>query len=427
MASDSQITCPSCGGFIDVIPGQSKYTCPWCGNDVDLFRLQRQAGAQGTGAQGGQAPSARDIKLIVPFRADENALHSFVLHKAIENDYAPDDILSSGNVESKELLYLPFWEVTGSSEIDWTASFGYDRQEPYTAYETETRGGRTYQKAVTRYRTVTDWRPASGKARASFRARAYAGRDAAPQNVSDMLESGLLGHAAAPFAEAYLAGYSVEPFARTQEECRGRFDAQAYSAEDAEVRRHAQGDRQRDWHHSASRRYDAPQQCVLPLAKAVFSYAGSNYTIFADGVDMRLVSSDPFPRDTKRKGRVSRGFIPFWLSLVAGVVCACAMGIDYAHPAPIVCGVLAAIIYGFMRKSSILKSSRKIRQASLAQKRLDEYQQLGNLSNDEVQSLTSQAVIPKPGLLARTGGDLILIPLLTLAFAGAVMLGFLAF
>ncbi|MDR1039519.1 MAG: hypothetical protein LBR80_05005 [Deltaproteobacteria bacterium] len=417
MAQDSQINCPSCGGFIDVIPGQSKYTCPWCGNEVDLFKLARPTAP-------GAAPGPDDFKLIVPFKADENALHSFVLHKAIENDFAPDDILSAGNVESKELVYLPFWEADGNSEIDWTASFGYDRQEAYTAYETYQRNGRNYTRPVTRYRTVTDWRPASGKARASFTARAYAGADGAPQNVAEMLETGLTGVRAVPFAAAYVTGYSMEPFSKAAGDVRGRMDTQAYAAEDAEVRRHAQGDRQRDWRHSASRSYGEARRCALPLAKAVFSYGGNNYKIFADGATMSLVQTDQFPRDTKRKGRISRGFVPFWLSLVAAVACAALQGIDYVQPIPVVCGLAAPLLYGFLRKSSILGSSRKFRQATLAQKRLDEYQQLGNLSYEEVEKLRGQAVIPPQGLLARTGGDIILLPLLTVICSAAVAFGF---
>ncbi|MDR1314153.1 MAG: hypothetical protein LBQ12_10785, partial [Deltaproteobacteria bacterium] len=423
MANESQISCPSCGGFIDVIPGQAKYACPWCGNSVDLFKLGRPAAAGGTGGQPAAGPG---LELIVPFKADENALHSFVLHKAMENDYAPDDILSAGNVESKELVYLPFWEANGQSEIDWTASFGYDRQEPYTAYETESRNGRTYQKRVTRYRTVTDWRPASGKARANFTVRSYAGGGAAaPPNAVGMLEAGLLGVPSTAYSQAYATGYSMEPFAGGPEEARGRFDQQAYAAEDAEVRSYAQGDRQRDWRHSSNRRYERPRQCVLPLAKAVFSYGGANYNIFADGVEMRLSLADQFPRDTRRKSRVRRGFIPFWITLALGIACACALGVDSPLPGPIIGGGLAALVFGFLRKSSILNSSRKFRQATLAQKRLDEYQQLGNLSYEEVQALTAQAVIPQPGLLSRTGGDPLLLPFLTILFAGAVLLGFL--
>ncbi|MDR2612005.1 MAG: hypothetical protein LBG06_03930 [Deltaproteobacteria bacterium] len=418
MASDTQINCPSCNGFIDVIPGKSKYECPWCGSEVDLFKLKAAAGGDPA------APADGDVKLLVPFKQDEKALHSFVMNTVIQSDDAPDDILSAGNIESKELVYLPCWQVKGTSDIDWTASFGYDRQEPYTAYVTVNRNGRSYSRPVTRYRTVTDWRPASGKARATFTVRAYAG-DGTPRETAEMLETALRGEPSVRYSPAFAAGYSVEPFASSPEDVRGRVEAQVQSIEAGEVLRHAQGDRQRDWRHSSSRSLEPAEKCLLPLARAVFSYGGRNYSIHADGVSFSSVRTDPLPKDVRRAGRIRRGWIPLLLAVAAAAASAAWQGVDYANPWLALGGPAAGLAYALLRKGAILGHSRRFRAATLAQKRLDENQQLGNLPYEEVEALKAQAVPPRMPLLARTGADALLLPALSLALAGAAAAGVL--
>ncbi|MDR3152998.1 MAG: hypothetical protein LBW85_01710 [Deltaproteobacteria bacterium] len=416
MATESQISCPSCGGTIDVIPGQSKYDCPWCGNAVDLFKAQTPAAAAG-------APS--DVQRIVPFKISENDLHALVMHMVIQPDYAPDDILSAGNVESKELLYLPFWQLTGSSDINWTASFGYDRQEPYTDYVTETRNGRTYSRPVTRYRTVTDWRPASGKARADFTVRVYAG-EAQPPPVTGLLENGLLAQQAAAYAPAYVAGYSIEPFAKSPEEVQGRVAELVDPFEASAMMSHAQGDRQRDWQRSSKRTFQDPVRCLMPLARAVFSYKDRNYVICADGVSFASVLTDqPLPVDKSRGSRVQWGFAPLWASLLSGIAAGFATDMEYAHPI-LLAGPALALVFGLLRRSSILGFSRRFRKASLAQKRLDEYMQLGNLSYEEAERLKTEAVLPSKPLLARTGPDPLTLTLLSLTFSAVTAFGFFA-
>lgn len=92
---------------------------------------------------------------------DKDTFLREILIKLGTNNATPVDVVNAEFCDVKESIREAI-VCTAHVEGNCTASIGYDRQEPYTDYETyrEKVGDRyvTCQRAVTKYRTVTDWR-----------------------------------------------------------------------------------------------------------------------------------------------------------------------------------------------------------------------------------------------------------------------------
>ena len=100
----------------------------------------------------------------------DDFLRELIIELGTRNS-TPVDVVDSDFKEVRESIREVI-VCTAQVEGTCTASIGYDRQEPYTDYETyKEKVGDTYvtrQRAVTKYRTVTDWQlfstPYSGEA-----------------------------------------------------------------------------------------------------------------------------------------------------------------------------------------------------------------------------------------------------------------------
>jgi hypothetical protein len=409
MGETTQLLCKSCGANIDIIPGVTKYVCPYCETENYLFESQ--------------APPAqpKDIKHLIYIKAQPKQLHALLLAKMIADDLAPDDILTNSVIQEETIMYVPCYVTRGSFDINWTASFGYDRQESYVAYESYTENGRTRTRPVTRYRTVTDWRPVNGKAQGAFVATAYAGSNISREgkNIVESLPASYL----TPYTPAFVEGYDIEPFTLNPSDVKDTFDNSIRKQEYAAVAAHFQGDRQRDVNYNSKRTTDYTETGLLPIAHGVFSYKDKQYNLWADGYDLSRISCDPFPHDKSRKSKINRGYIPMVLTVAATI--AVSIFIEEFNPYSIL-AFIAGIIYYFLRKSGIIKYSKRIRESTLAQKKLEDIDQIGHLSNEEVTRLQSQTTVPGPPLFGNTGLDFFMIPFLSFLFcAGAVLLSIL--
>ena len=89
----------------------------------------------------------------------DDFLRELIIELGTRNS-TPVDVVDADFKEVKESIREVI-VCTAQVEGTCTASIGYDRQEPYTDYETyKEKVGDTYvtrQRAVTKYRTVTDW------------------------------------------------------------------------------------------------------------------------------------------------------------------------------------------------------------------------------------------------------------------------------
>ncbi len=233
----------------------------------------------------------------------ENALRLYLCQQA----YLPSAFVDPKNKHGNVSLFAPihFFEI--SFEADWHASFGFDRQEHYTEYVTETYNNVRRTRPVTRTKTVTDWRPAHGTARGSASFTAYAGdmlptqaieliENAHPTNIT-VVDSSTLAVRVEPFVENADRAYTTQVSRRVD----------AYI--DRDVRSYAQGDRQDNWRWHAKTSYSS-RELFFPIEGVEIGFDGKLYTFWVDGSDTRRISHDKLPKDSNTLFKASFGFIP---------------------------------------------------------------------------------------------------------------------
>jgi hypothetical protein len=364
------------------------------------------------------SPESLAPELVIPIGVDQKALREFLLQVMIKDDLAPDDILEASHFESEILAFYPCFISKGSFTASWTASFGYDRQEPYTAYETVYEGNRSRQVRVTRYRTVTDWRPASGQAQGNFLVAVYAGSDL-PKEVASLIPRISL-ESMTNYQPGFVTGYDLNPVTINSEEAQSRLKPLILERVKLAVYAHAQGDRQRDWNWNSSIHNQDLKPALIPLAQGVFSYQGQNYQIWSDGVSLSLTQADKLPQDSQRSKNMRNGYAPFALSSLTTVICFFLVEDSFAFW-PVLAGLTGSLLFGIIRSRSIVNHSRKVRAASLAQKKLNEGD--SNQTEEERQALYKASAKPKRFFMAKTSVDVIVIPLVTLVFLLMVLVG----
>lgn len=154
--------CKSCGAEIEYAAGSQSLKCQYCGAVNEIKKAEDQL------------PSK--VEVIIPLTVSQDDLEKRVYGFMASGNWTPDDMLEASTFTKKECFYVPAYLIRVKYEATWTASFGYDRKEPYTDYRTVTRNNRQHQEAYTAYRTVTDWKPANGVDSGGFWVSAYAGK-----------------------------------------------------------------------------------------------------------------------------------------------------------------------------------------------------------------------------------------------------------
>ncbi|MEQ1496983.1 MAG: hypothetical protein ABL912_14635, partial [Novosphingobium sp.] len=172
--------CKSCGAEIEYAAGSQSLVCLYCGANNEIHKAENQLPVT--------------VEKVIPMSVSQEDLERRVYAYMATGDYTPDDMLEAATFVKKERFYVPAFGFRVSYEATWTASFGYDREESYTAYRTVTRNNRQHQEAYTAYKTVTDWRPANGVDSGIFSVSTYAGKKLFEPSISanagtDLLES----------------------------------------------------------------------------------------------------------------------------------------------------------------------------------------------------------------------------------------------
>jgi len=320
--------------------------------------------------QPAHASTPASAQAIVPLSVSEAALLDAVYEHMAGGALTPDDLLASATIVRKDRFYAPTYEFTGSYEAQWTASFGYDRTEHYTVFETRTENGRSRQVPVTKTRIVTDWRPASGSDAGRFQVRTYAGErlSGAEARLASLLEDEQLGRPV-PFEASYTVGVAQEACVQGPDQAyqrRGR--EQVHACIDAGVERHGQGDRQRGWHWTADIRKQH-RTLLVPVCHVSFSYQGQTFNLWTSGVDIERLVADPLPVDRSRVKSLVWGLAPLTLALFASP-----MAIDLSkqmghEPVAPVLSLLAAVGFAVWRYRAVVGHSLQRRQALLAARR----------------------------------------------------------
>jgi len=185
MAIDvKNINCTQCGSTDVTMISESRGKCNACGSAfVVKTRIEKQVIKNETHLHiHEEGPNTKSMTVgINPRFSEEKFVREAWIDLARAD--APQDIFDK---DFEMVERVPHEVVVSDFEADvsYHVSVGYDREEPYTAYETYyenvpyTENGKTYyrrvakQRPVTKYRTVTDWRPMSGTRRCSSTAYA---------------------------------------------------------------------------------------------------------------------------------------------------------------------------------------------------------------------------------------------------------------
>jgi outer membrane protein OmpA-like peptidoglycan-associated protein len=402
MTNEYLLKCSSCGAQQGYVPNQQILKCEFCGSETEIPRPDTEV------------VQAHEADQIVPMLIDKNSVEKATFGYMASGAFTPDDIVNKAVIVSQRLYYVPSYLYFGSYHAHWSASFGFDREEHYTVYETRTNNGHTYKEPVTKTKTVTDWRPVSGNDTGSFTVQVYAGRKL-DVKAAGLIESTSLKGKITEFKSEYTVGFEVEEFELNE------LDAYESSAKsrinriiDSSVRSHAQGNHQKDWNWNAEINKQS-STVIMPIAKCVFEYESKAYTVWFDGSDITSVAGDELPVDHSRKNAVLLGYAPMIVGALAGILVIATL--DFSSVAWYAISALA-LGYGFayLRKQEIINHSKAVRNSSLTQL-LGASQNTSNLSDEERSVLATSYVPPPRPFLADRRKDIFVLPIVSLILA----------
>lgn len=321
---------------------------------------------------GARDAAVADARLIVPLSVTERDVTGAVDTLLASGAYTPDDLLDRAVITRRETCYVPVCVFEGRYDAAWTASFGYDRHEHYTEFETRIENGETRTEPVSRTRVVTDWVPASGRAAGDFTVTAYAGARLAGK-AADLVETATVAGRTRAYAASFTSGLDVEAFQGGDDDVFARRAQRRVDAFiEGKVKAHGQGTAQRDWHWSARITARTATRVLLPVCHVVYEYKGKAYHVWFDGADVRRMAADRLPRDRERVRSIHLGFVPAGAAtaqlLLAGIMSR--PGGPLAAVSWATAGVVAgAWLFCGVRAWLIFSDSRRIRAARLAARR----------------------------------------------------------
>ena len=117
--------CNSCGAEIVFEAGKQSLTCPFCGT---VNQIERPEDSLET-----------TFDRIVPISVTPHELDNRLYAYMVSGKFTPDDMIEASTITLRERYYVPAFSFKVEYEANWTASFGFDRQEAYTDYRTVTR------------------------------------------------------------------------------------------------------------------------------------------------------------------------------------------------------------------------------------------------------------------------------------------------
>jgi tetratricopeptide (TPR) repeat protein len=310
-------------------------------------------------------------RLIVPLSLSEREVDLAVDKLLASGVHTPDDLLDRAAITRRDAYYVPVYVFEGSYEAAWTASFGYDRTEYYTDYQSRTENGLTRKVPVTRQRVVTDWHPAHGNDIGDFTVTAYAGARLASKAI-ELVESSVAFGKTQAYHRSLTSGLHVEAPLSENDVYTRRAQAMVNAHIERSVKAHGQGSSQSDWHWTARIAEQTATHALLPIYHVVYEYEGKTYNVWFDGADrLRRPVADPLPQDQRRKRHVNLGYVPAAAASVqlffAGLMSEPSgpfMAVSWSTA-----GIVAAAwTFSAVRALLIQSDSHVLRQARLAQR-----------------------------------------------------------
>ena len=398
-----KLICRGCGSSLEYSAGSKALKCMYCDAVTEIEQEESDDGRPAT------------AELVVPLGVTRQALEDLVYAHLAHGDLTPDNLLEHAVFSKVEQFYVPAYFYTGSYEADWTASFGYDRQEHFTVYEKDSQGN---TRPVSKTKRVTDWRPVNGADRGTFAVLAYAGQrlSATGLKLTETLVESPSIDEFKPYDSSYASGVGMEDFAaNAQEVYTSRASDLVNEKIETGVRQHAQGDHQKDWRWKASTS-KTETSVLLPVCHVIYDYEGRTFNVWTDGTTGAKLIADPSPVDTARQNAIRWGYAPALAAMLAAggaAVTANSHHLDL-RPSLIAAVVVASLMFGWLRKQSILSYSRNIRQALLSQRQLKSVDSL-SMSAAERQAVLDSSGRPGRPFLSVTSRDAILLPAISLA------------
>lgn len=395
--------CNSCGAEIIFEAGKQSLTCPFCGT---VNQIARPEDALET-----------SFDRIVPITVTPHELSNRLYAYMASGNFTPDNMLEASTITLRERYYVPAFSFKVDYKATWTASFGFDRQEPYTAYRSVTSNGVTRQEAYTAYKTVTDWRPANGVDTGIFDVVGYAGTQLndSPLAPVDLVAHAVIHGSKTEYNSSFTKGFEVEGFSVPEKKVYDSLDGEITATVDKRVKKHGQGDRQRDWHWNARMSHTATTYAV-PICHAVFQYEDKEYHIWAGGHDVETIRADALPVDKDKKKTANIGFMPGALGFVAVIGSAYYWGFVWSS----LLATGLALAYGFLRRRALIDYSKSIRSSLLIQKQASD--QVANLGLEEQDKVAKAFQRPERPFFAQIHKDKIVLPAVAAAtFFGSVV------
>lgn len=360
-ATELKLLCSGCGANLEYSAGARALKCVYCAAVTEIPRDDEE--------EIDEAPNH-----VVTLAVSRSQLEDAVFQHLAEGKYTPDNLLEHATFTKVEQFFVPAYAFTGTYEAQWTASFGYDRTEHYTDYVRDSNGN---TRPVAKTRTVTDWRPVNGTDTGDFSVLTYGGSQLTESSLNlptRLVERCAMGGDVVAYSPSFTSGFEVEAYSvRPNDAYLGRGEELVNGAIDAGVKRHAQGDRQKDWHWKATTRKQT-SRILIPVCHVIYEYDGQSFNVWLDGTSTANFVADAAPEDHSRRRAVRIGFIPGAVA-VAGLVGSLVSASGNAGPMPegslMWAGVAGALLFGAARRHAILSYSMKLRKAILAQRKLD--------------------------------------------------------
>lgn len=396
-------TCNSCGAEIAFEAGKQSLTCPFCGA---VNQIERPEDALETA-----------FDRIVPITVTPHELDNRIYAYMASGNFTPDDMIEASTITLRERYYVPAFAFKVDYEATWTASFGFDRQEPYTAYRNVTSNGRTRQEAYTAYKTVTDWRPANGVEAGIFDVAGYAGSqlNGSPLAPAYLVVHAVMNGSSTEYNPSFTKGFEVEGFSVPEKKVFESLNGEINANIDQRVKNHAQGDKQRDWHWNARMSHDTTTYSV-PICHAAFQYGDKEYHVWVGGHDVEAIRADELPVDKDKQKAANIGFMPGALGLITAI--GSAYYWSFVWSSLIATGV--AFGYGFLRRKALIDYSKSIRNSLLIQMQVSN--RASTLSDEEQDKVAKAFQRPERPFFAKIHRDKIILPTVAaVAFFGAIV------
>ena len=396
-------TCNSCGAEIAFEAGKQSLTCPFCGA---VNKIERPEDALETA-----------FDRIVPITVTPHELDNRLYAYMASGNFTPDDMIEASTITLRERYYVPAFAFKVDYEATWTASFGFDRQEPYTAYRNVTSNGRTRQEAYTAYKTVTDWRPANGVEAGIFDVAGYAGSqlNGSPLAPAYLVVHAVMNGSSTEYNPSFTKGFEVEGFSVPEKKVFDSLNGEINANIDQRVKNHAQGDKQRDWHWNARMSHDTTTYSV-PICHAAFQYGDKEYHVWVGGHDVDTIRADELPVDKDKQKAANIGFMPGALGLITAI--GSAYYWSFVWSSLIATGV--AFGYGFLRRKALIDYSKSIRNSLLIQ--MQASNRASTLSDEEQDKVAKAFQRPERPFFAKIHRDKIILPTVAaFAFFGAIV------